>query len=241
VRESWPDLEGVGIWRSPAGSPLQVRIVEEPAPSVDDAAIESRWRVMCAANPRLHDGPILSVVRLEGDGIVCRRDTYRRLAVQPEVLTGVEQLSVTGVVLGRDENGRDAVLLGRRGRQTRIYGGMWELGPSGGIDPPLPEREELGVDQLLVQLHQELREEIGSAWPVEGVEVFALCHDAVAHSYDIVMRCMSLAPLPLVESDNWEYERLRWVALESLADFDREHAAEIIAPTRAIFRVMGWA
>jgi hypothetical protein len=252
VRRSWPDLPGVAVWPWPAGSELHVRIddtaAHDPSSPVDAAAVEARWERLRRINPRHFDGPLLSVTRLEpGRHLVCRRSSYRFLAVQPEVETGVEQLSVTGVVLGHPEGGARCVLMGRRGRGTRIYGGMWELAPSGGLAAP-PGRATLCEGDLVEQLRTEFREETGSNAALRGVSVRAVCQDLVARSYDVVFACrvnaaeLTVGLVQRIECpSHWEYENLRWVPVARLREFDRDNAAEVIEPTRALFRFFGWA
>jgi hypothetical protein len=41
-------------------------------------------------------------------------------------------------------------------------------------------------------------------------------------------------------ANHWEYSETLWIALDDIAMFDAEHASEIIAPSRALFRVLGW-
>jgi hypothetical protein len=250
MSRAFADLPGITVWDWPAGAPVAVRVEVGPAAGAEgsggrDAAVEAEWARMRRDNPRLFDGPVLSVVRMDvGSGIVCRRDTYRRLVVQPVVPTGVEQLSVTGVIVGPDGSGQEAVLLGRRGRGTRMYGGMWELAPSGGLDPPAPGRAELSMDDLRAQLLRELREEVGGplACSLADARVAAVLHDAAARSYDLVLRCRAgRAADAHGPAERWEYDSVRWLSLAGVAGFDRGHAAEIIPPTRALFRVLGWA
>jgi 8-oxo-dGTP pyrophosphatase MutT (NUDIX family) len=238
------------VWPWPEGVEFHARIADGEARGiqVDLAAAGTVWERMRAENPRLFDGPILSVERIEpGREIVCRPSSYRMLAVQPPtaggVETGVEQLSVTGAVLGRNEGKQECVLLGRRGRRTRIYGGMWELAPSGGIDPPRG-RVSLCEADLIAQLQTELREETGLDAALRVLGVWAVCHDLVAHSYDVVFVCRvpiawTTAGLE-IKPEAWEYEAVRWVPLARLKQFDQENAAEIIPPTRALFRFFGW-
>ena len=246
MRRSWPDLPGVAVWPWPAGRELSVRI--EPAPDQRDdparaQAVDAEWRRRCAANPRLFDGQILSIVRIEpGEPIRARRDSYKSLTVQPEIETGVEQLSVTGVVLSRDESGAEQVFLGRRSGQTRVYAGMWELGPSGGIDPPPANRPDLSEQYLIEQLRREFAEETGCASPLSDIRAAAVCQDFTARSHDIVFTCRAenLRPSPESHPDRWEYDRAQWVPVRDIAQFDARNSAEIIPPTRALFRFLGW-
>src|SRR5689334_13097137 len=113
MRQTWPDIPGVAIWPWPGHGGVQVRIVDRPGPPTDVPAVEAEWRRLCAINPRFFDGPILSVEGLDpGREVRARIDRYRHLAVQPAVETGVDQLSVTGVVLSRAAAGDDRVFLG---------------------------------------------------------------------------------------------------------------------------------
>jgi hypothetical protein len=244
MRRSWPDLPEIGIWAWPLGHEFRVRI-EPPgaahAPAPPSPAIDSEWQRQCATNPKLFDGPVLSVTGLDpGREIRVRRDSYKRLAVQPAVETGVEQLSVTGIVLSRDARGREHVLLGRRGTQTRIYGGMWELAPSGGIDPPAPDRSSLCEGDLIEQLQREFVEETGIQSPLSALRPHALCQDLHARSCDIVFVCTleRFNHPPITAPDGWEYQGLRWAALAEIRRFESEHG--VIPPTRAMFRFLGW-
>ena len=246
MRIGYPGIEGVGVWRWPAESEVRVRIVEgEPDLGPEQhKAIEASWSAKQAANPRLYDGDILSVVRMDpGREILCRRGRYKHLTVEPEIETGIDQLSVTAVVMGRDDRGDDTVLLGRRGRETRIYGGMWELGPSGGVDPPLPLRPSLGETELEDCVLREVAEELGGRVAVRPRRTCAVTHDPLARSYDLVMVCVCDEHThhpPVDDILDWEYDSVRWVRTQDLRGFESSNAGGIIGPTRALFRFFGW-
>ncbi len=233
----------MAVWAWPRGREVAIRIEDGPAPAVDEAAVEAEWGRQCAANPRLFDGPILSAVRIEpGEPIRARRDSYKHLAVQPAIDCGVEQLSVTGVVMMRDESGADRVFLGRRGTQTAVYPGLWELGPSGGVEPPPLGRASLCEGDLIEQVQREFAEETGYQVPLAGVHPHALCQDLRARSCDIVFVCRvgELGEKPAADAERWEYERFDWVALTSIRELDMLHAESVIPPTRGLFRFFGW-
>jgi hypothetical protein len=226
-------VTGVNIvpWDGPLR--VEIRDVEPPPP---DPRADARWRELTAANPRLFNGEILAVARVDHGLIRVRRDEYRRLCVQPEVPTGVEQLSVTGVVLARNARGLECVMLGRRGHATRMYGGLWELGPSGGVDAPPQDGSELTTPDLIAQLGRELREEAGLDAPLSDARVRCLTRDAAAMSLDVVIECR----LPRTDppSESWEYDQAAWVPLPELRAFARRH--DLIGTTRALLAWFGW-
>jgi len=228
------------VW--PAGNFKQVSITIAPDPAPpSDAAADRRWAELLAEKPRLFDGPILSVQSLALDrGLIsCRRDTYKRLAVQPEVPTGANLLSVSGVLTALDSRGREHTLLGRRGRQTRIYGNMWELAPSGGVDAPPPGQRQVSWHGLMAQLQAELLSETGLADTLQNAEFLAAVRDPVAFSTDLVIRARLSPTIDRLKParTNWEYSELLWLPL---ADLPRVAASEpTIATTRALIPLLG--
>jgi hypothetical protein len=206
------------------------------------------WEKLSAANPRLFDGPILASLNIDaGSGeILARRDSYARLAVQPEVMTGVRLLSVTAVCLGKDAGGREHVYLGKRGDNVRIYPRMWEVGPSGGLDEPPQALDELDEEAVFSHLADEAMEEAGLFLP-HG-RCVAICRDHAASSDDIVFVCEFSEEIRPHEQgtttgerqDHWEYSRGAWVPVDALSAWMTENAGQTIAATRALFRALGW-
>lgn len=224
----------------PRAGEVRVRVARESAPALSPAA-ESEWSRQKRRNDRLHDGPILSVVSFDPglNEIAARRDGYARLVVQPRVQTGVRQLSVTAVLIAHDggRNGRAYALMGRRSPGTRIYGGLWELGPSGGLPAPAPCIDTLTAADLHRHLADEIAEEAGLTVRTQGVPV-AYIRDRVAHSDDVVLR-YTLGELREAAATpaNWEYSEVVWMPIDCAAAWDNE---DTIAATRALFRVLGW-
>jgi 8-oxo-dGTP pyrophosphatase MutT (NUDIX family) len=177
---------------------------------------------------------VLSVTGLDaGRGIIrCRRDTYQRLVVQPQVATGVEQLSVTGVLTGRDATGRACVLLGKRSAETRMYAGMWELGPAGGISPPPDDHAELDHQAITAELLREVQEEIGLQVASAHAQPMGIVYDPHAHSYDISMR-IDLGEASDLRPHGWEYAGVRWLPIDEIP-FLLESGERLIPPTRLL-------
>lgn len=230
-----------------AHGPLTVTVTRG-APPANSGAVDAAWSRLVAANPRYFDGPLLSVVNLgpasaehRSNEIIVRRDRFSRLAVQPGVMTGVRVLSVTGVLTARDGAGAVHVLLGRRGRGTRIYDNMWELGPSGGLQDPPAAVTSLDEGAVFHHLADEVSEEVGLT--IEHGTPVCVARDHFAMSDDIVFLC-DLGSLEDVRAKsgpaNWEYSETAWIPVDEVAAFERRSEREIIAPTRAIIRALGW-
>jgi len=243
------DLVGVvrlGGTRGIALDELRVEI-DEAAPAYEPTPeAEARWDVMRRERPRLFNGPILAFVRYDARArtVRARRDRYLSLAVRPEVETGVTQLSVTGILTARDAAGREHVLLAKRSTETRIYDRMWELAPSGGLDPISASIARMNGEDAWRQLLVEVEEELELSIAPDPGGVVALTHDAVANSCDVCLRVELARPLEDVMATTgrlgWEYETTRWIPVEHVRAFDATEGERVIPPTRALFRVMGW-
>lgn len=233
--------------------PEHVRIALAPGRTPElEGEERAAWDRMREANPRFYDGPILAYQRFdrETNTVHTALNRYARLAIRAGegIETGVTTLSVTGILVARDAFGIEHALLARRGMTTRIYGGLWEFAPSGGIDPP-PTTEQLesgarldGTDawrQLLLELEEELDLPVA---PDPGT-IVGINTDNFAHSTDLIFRVDLVRPLEDLiaaqarsSGENWEYSETRWIALAELAAFEEQSPDEIIPPTRAVIR-----
>ncbi|MEM1184388.1 MAG: hypothetical protein AAGI53_05220 [Planctomycetota bacterium] len=236
----------------PDGAFPRIVIADTPAPE-SKPLIDAAWERMRGANPRLFNGPVLAFVSYDPGSVTltARRDCYKHLTVQPEIDTGLTQLSVTAILVANDHAGEPHVFFGRRGEQTRIYGGMWELGPSGGIDCPPKSESEMDHIDLWANLRNEITEELGLnvALPIGStatglgatrtIQPVALCHDPFANSLDV---CYRVELTTLVEDliaaserdVTWEYPQSRWIPTAQINAFDSASGEAIIPPTRAL-------
>ncbi len=225
---------------------LQIQIDEAGAAYEATTAAWARWEAMRRERPRLFNGPILAFVGYDAGArtIHARRDHYLSLAVRPEVETGVTQLSVTGILTARDAGGREHVCLARRSAETRIYDGMWELAPSGGLDPLSASIARMNGEDAWRQLLVEVEEELELSVAPDPGRVVALTHDGLANSCDVCVRVELARPLEDVMATagrlGWEYETTRWVPTADVRTFETQEGDGIIPPTRALFRVLGW-
>lgn len=216
----------------PVAGDLRVRIEgDAPARTPEvEARIDAHWAKLSAALPKLFNGPVVAVREIEtgeaGTTVFAVRDEYRRLVAQPGVPTGVQQLSVTGLLV---HDG--AVCVAQRSAQTRIYAGLWELAPSGGVD--VAGDTTLCFDDLVAQLAQELDEELGvPTGRIERAEAVALVVDGHACSTDVVIRAQLRGDRPEIRR-GWEYDDALWV--EDIDAFVRTRP--VIPPTAAL---LGW-
>lgn len=251
-----PDADRCTVW--PLGPRVRIDVRASLARDpTQQQSIDHAWAAMRTKNPRLYDGPMLAVdsIRPEQGHITLRVASYMALAVQARpslggagLDTGTEQFSVTGVLTRIDEHGRECVLLAQRGTTTRIYGGLWELAPSGGVEPP-PAAGSLTELDLIHQLRMESQEELGPTLQLAEPRVVALCRDPIAHSLDAVIR--ATASIEPIENGHgaqspehpggeaWEYSATRWAPIEHLRSWN--HARDpMIPPTLALLRFFGW-
>ena len=222
-------------------SSVRIAIAPPTAPK-DPIEIEDHWDQLRAKKPRLFDGPILAFMG-EDKGIVrARRDSYKRLVVQSEskgiIDPPVMQLSVTGVLVAMDNQGRPNVFLGKRSNDTRIYGSLWELGPSGGLDPPAPGVFTMDEFAVIRQLQIECRDEVGITGVFTSHDIIGLIDDPIAMSTDIVVRLDLQRKVHelLASSSNWEYAETRWVPATELVAFGQSERT--IPPTAQLIPIV---
>lgn len=236
-------VEGIQAWDiEPRAGELQLEISRERPPAPTEAVL-AQWNVLLAQNPRMYDGGVLSVLTFdpEHNTIHARRDSFQRLAVQPKVPTGVRLFAVTAALTAHDSTGREYILLGRRGTNTRVFGGMWEIGPSGGVGLPPANIQQLSYQDIAASLREEISEEIGLELPalMQGTPI-AYLRDHIAFSDDLLIR-YSLGLLDdvshLARPRNWEYSEVLWLPTDTVSAFD---TPETIAATRAAFRMLRW-
>lgn len=236
----------VKLWPAPAQhSSIHVEIeTGESRSAADDEA----WGEMCARNPRLFDGSILEVRGLDGASGVVRavRSRYRRLAVREHTGSRIVQVAVRAIVTATDAGGRDRVFLGRRGARTRVYPNMWESGPAGGVPPPDDDPERGGVltlDRLREHLRDETHEEAGLGIEADGFVPLGFLDDREGGGFDVLMRAHLRHRLDATSGGelNWEVSETLWLPIDEVPEFDARHAGEIIGPTRAAWRFLGWA
>jgi hypothetical protein len=246
----YPDIPGITVY--PVGIEDVGRLRFEMAPSPvlpreAEAIIERVWEQMRREQPRLYDGPVLLTDPLDAHGgrIVVKRGTYKWLATANASSVAFRALGVQGVVVARDREGREHVLLGRRGSEVRMYPGLWENAPSGTVSGPEPGEEIIGWPSVIRTLRAEGMEELGIDLHQASVQWIALLEDAEACSVDVVLRLTLMQnveelrlPCAIYEGGRWEYVDAAWVWMSELGEWVEKQGHAVSAPTRGLVRWM---
>ena len=157
-------------------------------------------------------------------------EQYKHHAVRDTVDAGISLLAVTAMLFGDD--GTDAVyLIGQRSPDLHRYGGLWELGPSGGVDVPR-FRKTLKPKQIIAEITREISEEIGLKISNPPYHPIALVHDDAVGSTDIAIQIL-VDGMPELKT-NWEYTQARWIKHDDLYQWALTNPEEFIPTTVAI-------
>lgn len=239
---TWPRWPAITVWECPREPLVSVHGDHQPPPG-SAALVEPTWRRLQARNPRLFDGPILALQDFAPSAaeVRCTRTSFRWLSVQDDLDAGVVLVAVNGVVTARDRFAREHILLGRRSLQNRIYPGMWELSPAGGIEPPAQDGVA-DTRSLHEQLRRELREECGLQDPIDP-RPWAFYRDTAARSFNIVYRVELRRLVEDLSADtrpaHWDCDTARWIPRHQVPSFLRDNP--VIDASRALLSRLGWA
>lgn len=195
-------------------------------------AIDDAWQALCAHNPRYFNGPILVFDSFDPDSGVIHAsiEEYKNHAVRDTVDVGISLLSVTAMLYA-DGDQHMVYLLGQRSHDLHRYGGLWELGPSGGVDVPR-FRKTLGMKKIMKEIEREVAEEVDIQLSKSPYHPIALVHDDEVGSTDIAIQLLiGQAPKLTI---NWEYTQTRWMTLEELYQSTLSNPEEFIPTTIAL-------
>ncbi len=218
--------------------PLTIVIDRTPKQHEQSENIERAWQDLCAQNPRYFNGPILAFDSYDPHAGVIHASVehYKHHAVRDCVDVGISLLAITAVLIACDEDGTRRVLLAQRSPATHRYGGLWELGPSGGVDVPDHPTNTLNHDGIVVQLKREILEETGLKLANQPGTAAVLIHDDAVGSTDIVIG-IELPEMPVLER-NWEYTDCRWASADEFAQQVQSHPDTLIPTTIALSKTV---
>lgn len=208
--------------------------------------VDRVWREMREQNDALYDGPIARVLSadIETGVVLCGRSTFKHLVTAGRLGRDVRQLGIVGWLIGMNRAGVEHVLLARRSSSTRVYPGMWENAPSGGVTAGEDERS------LFRMLEDEAEEELGMALPslASGRSAFVgWMRDPIARSLDLIVRVEvgevdpSRAPCFGAGDGRWEYTDAAWLSHADAPAYFAKHREAISPPTLALARKLGWS
>ncbi|HYC99942.1 MAG TPA: hypothetical protein VEB22_01845 [Phycisphaerales bacterium] len=198
------------------------------------------WERLCAASPKLHDGPIWAVKHASASGLTVTLDRYKRLAVQVDPAVGdlgIRHVGVKGLTTAIDAAGVTRTLLARRGVHTRAYPNLWEIAPAGGVEGNVPLTPASIVQTLIQEADEELGIEAGSS--ASAVRPMLLLEDENARSVVLIARLPWPGlfdprwTLPSTGPTAWEYSAARWLTDDALIEWLVETPETLTPPTRA--------
>jgi hypothetical protein len=204
-------------------------------PPATEKKIEEIWESEKAKRGnKLFNGPLLSLIRLEGTVLEARVVDYRSYLAQtraPELFSelGIRALAVSGLVAAEGK-----IAFGRRATHLTQDAKKWELVPSGGLSP----RTNMNDGNALIeeQILEELAEELGVPHSaVTYIRPFLVVEDMEAHVVDIgidvslSINSVQIKEASQVRSD--EYSEIRWVDSAEIDKFYsiKEHGDEFVA------------
>jgi len=136
-----------------------VRVVSNNTtlPNEVEVEIERIWNEEQSQRGKaLFNGEILSAMEVSAQEILGCRAEYKHLVAQRIQPTLFEVLGVRPVAVSGVLECSDGLVLGRRAATTTQDAGLWELVPSGGLDPSnVTENAELDyLLQILAELYE---------------------------------------------------------------------------------------
>ncbi len=220
----------------PINAPLSIKIDRTPRVYKQADEIERAWDSLCAQNPRYFNGKILTFDSYDpATGVIhARVDEYKNHAVRDMLEHDQSILAVTAMLYGNDEHNMH-YLVGQRSPELHCYGGLWELGPSGGVDVPR-FRNTLNTKGIIADIAREVSEEIGLKISNPPHHPIAIVHDDEAGSTDIAIQIL-IDGMPELKT-NWEYTQTRWVTIEDLHQWTKNSPEEFIPTTLALIQKM---
>lgn len=170
----------------------------------------------------LYNGQILSEIEYTEHELIGELVEYRYHVAQihaPELLPylKVHTVSVTGITYSGDD-----VLIGQRSSKVAEYRDMYELAPSGGIDPAAIEGDRV---DLLKQVGIELHEETGlDSEAIVHIEPMALAIHLTKKSFEFCIK-IDIDPTKkdLMKIHNEEYQKLMWIHKDEVRAFADSH------------------
>lgn len=231
--------DGCWLTVAPSGTAPSLSLAAESlhSPTPEQASqIQAAFDRGLRTNPRLFDGPVVYADTLDPatGRITASIGRFSRLWAKDEIDTGAVVIGVSGLLV-RGTGPDRSVLLARRSDTTRVYGGLFELAPSGVLDAgDLTPRASITPEQVIATFLAELREELGiNAASLVGAPTFrGLCYDPIASSLELIIAA-TLHPDadPTPDADRWEYTETRWVACDQAAVHANRPDARLTPPT----------
>ncbi len=199
--------------------------------------IEEIWRgEVEKLGHHVFNGRLLSMVELTPNLMVGEFVEYKHYLAQKRRPALEPFLHIKPVgVSGRTHVG-DYFLFGKRSQNVLLDKGMFELVPSGGVDPQSQVGDRIAIEK---QIEIELYEETGiDPALIERIKPLALMIESDAFIYEVCLDItLKKEALEIPLGHNKEYDELLWIERQEIPKFKQEHLGEIVP---ASLRILLW-
>lgn len=178
--------------------------------------VDSLWKDELKSGKELFDGEVFFLNRI-GDSLEGSFLSYRyvlAVGLRPELREQFpgKPLGINGITRLEEQ-----VLFAKRSQKMALYGGLWELAPSGTVDP-LSQLN--GKVDLVHTITNEFREELGlNPSIIRRIHPIGFYLDQEAGTYELCLE-LRLNAKPEIRLSS-EYSEYRWVHREELSDLTR--------------------
>lgn len=201
------------------------------------ASVEKLWEMACRneSGSQMFNGQIFSAMALEDKRLLGAFVEYKLFVAQLHDSVLASALPIEPVaVSGMTRSGGD-FLIGKRSSLVTKYKGLWELMPSGGIDPDAVKEDMVDISGLI---QRELEEEAGiSGSKILSVNPFQLIRNRYLPHIEI---CVAVeldrgCRLDLVAPATWEYESCQWISPKELQKMINSHRKIFVPASILLF------
>ena len=204
--------------------------------------VENIWiKEQSTGKKTLFNGQILSVVNISESDLIVSKTEYKYFVAQqvrPELYEDlkIRPLAVSGLLACQE-----GVVIGRRAKSMMQDANLWELIPSGGVDP---EKTDLKTNVPYIgQTFLELQEEVGIGRErILEMKPFCLLEDTITHVIDIgIIIKTSLHGNEILDHHNRfgsnEYDKLKVVKWSELLHTGSTNRSDFVNLSTAMIHI----
>lgn len=201
-----------------------------------EGIIDELWEKAClGSNGRMFNGQIFSAVQIEKDSISGVFIDYKLFAAQLQEPKLASILPIMPVAVSGMTTSGDFILIGKRSPFVTQFKGLWELVPSGGIDPDSVVGSGVDLKSFILK---ELGEESGFLLTdVESVDPLILIKSQIPPHIElcVAIHLKQEAAMQPVPNTAWEYDACQWVSIPELAKTMKTNRDEFVPVSILLF------